>query len=110
MLARANRLRRAEFNEYFKRGKRLHSDHFTVVYVAAPDFKVSVVVSKKVAKKAHDRNRLKRQMYGFVGLFSKETKVAGVFMIYPKPTLTKLVTKKQKEVIKSELSRLLNTR
>ncbi len=110
MLARANRLRRAEFNEYFKRGKRLHGDHFTVVYVADSDFKVSVVVSKKVAKKAHDRNRLKRQIYGFVGLLSKETNVAGVFMIYPKLALTKLVTQKRKEVIKGELSRLLNTR
>ncbi len=110
MLARANRLRRAEFNEYFKRGKRLQSDHFTVVYVAASDFKVSVVVSKKVAKKAHDRNRLKRQIYGFVGLLSKETGTIGVFMIYPKLALTKLVIQKRKEVIKGELSRLLNTR
>lgn len=110
MLSRDNRLNRTLFSEYFARGKRLHSEHFTVVYASAIDFKVSVVVSKKVAKKAHDRNRLKRQIYGFVGVLSKEVALEGVFMIYPKFTLTKLSVTERKVAIKNELSRLLITR
>jgi ribonuclease P protein component len=110
MLAKTNRLSRALFADYFSRGKRLHSEHFTIVYSPAEVFKVSVVVSKKVAKKAHDRNRLKRQVYGYIAVLSKEQPLCGVFMVFPKPTLVKLAASPRQKAIVSELPRLLITR
>ena len=110
MLAKTNRLSRALFADYFSRGKRLHSEHFTVVYSPADVCKVSVVVSKKVAKKAHDRNRLKRQVYGYIRVLYKEQSLYGVFMVFPKPALAKLAATPRQKAIMTELPRLLITR
>jgi len=75
MLKKRNRLSRSEFEHLLKRGRRLHSDHVSVVYSfvssrptpyppqPTPSFKAGVVVSKKVARKAVERNRLRRLVY-----------------------------------------------
>ncbi len=50
----------------FKHGDTLKTGHMIVRFqknVRRRDSRAAVVVSKKVAKKAHDRNRIRRRMY-----------------------------------------------
>lgn len=65
MLAKKNRLPKNEFKKVFKNGRRLHNKYFTLIYHANPMLKspqAAVVVSKKVAKNAVDRNKIKRRI------------------------------------------------
>ena len=54
---------RQEFGRVFKLGKRTHTSHFALTVLPHTPLKVAVVVSKKVAKRAVDRNRLRRECY-----------------------------------------------
>ncbi len=81
MVASQNRISRAHFPTYFASGKRFHSEFFTVVYTKSTDFRVSVVVSKKIAKSAVDRNRLRRRAYGVVERLNKEQSLVGVYIV-----------------------------
>lgn len=103
MVATQNRISRAQFPTYFTSGKRFHSEHFTVVYTKATDFQVSVVVSKKVAKSAVDRNRLRRRAYGVVERLGKESTMSGVYIILLKPGALKVT----RLALQSELTALL---
>ncbi len=48
------------FDEILKRGKRFQTPLFSVVFEKTEPFRIAVVISKKVAKKAVLRNRNKR--------------------------------------------------
>lgn len=102
MFKKSQRLDRTQFSEYFKIGRRFHSDHFTLVFVAAPLLLVSVVVGKKVHKLAVDRNNLRRRVYAAVreSLVSNQR---GVFIIIAKPT-AKQINRKD---VPAEISQLL---
>jgi ribonuclease P protein component len=58
--------RQSDFSSIYKRGKRHRSRLLTAVVAAAPDgqdvIRVAFVVSKKVAKQAVRRNRIKRRL------------------------------------------------
>jgi ribonuclease P protein component len=84
MLAKRERLSREQFQSFFKSGRRRHCDMATVVYTPYPTFHGSVVVSKKVAKKAVDRNRIRRQVYAQLYLLKKQEH-PGVFVVLVKP-------------------------
>ena len=62
------RLNTSEFNEVFKNGKNTKTPLFLIKSkknnLKHPRF--SVVVSKKIAKKAHERNYLKRKAYNAI--------------------------------------------
>lgn len=63
MLSKKNRLPRRDFWRVRKTGRKLFSPPW-LIYCSSSDFlRVSVVVSKKIAKKAVDRNRLRRLIY-----------------------------------------------
>jgi len=67
MISATRRLPRADFAKYFKAGQRYQSPHFTlVINITSSPTKAAVVVSKKVAKSAVDRNRLRRRAYGVI--------------------------------------------
>lgn len=84
MLAKQQRLTRAEFKACFTNGVRRHSSSLTVVYCAQPATKVAVVVGKKVYTRAHERNRLRRSLYGeFRSLLP--TMRPGVYIVMAKP-------------------------
>ncbi|MFM2339491.1 MAG: Ribonuclease [Candidatus Parcubacteria bacterium] len=94
MLKKAERIPRGQFETIFKTGKRLHVPLCQLVYQVAPGPAFSVVVSKKVAKQAVVRNRLRRQVYGVVERYLREdggvVKVAGIFLLKPtSPTPTR---------------------
>lgn len=63
MFKKTNRLNRAEFEVFFKNGRRYHTKHLQLIYTTQPTLKVAVVVPKKVVKSAVERNRLRRQLY-----------------------------------------------
>ena len=49
----------------FKKGQTLRSDHFTIRHMPSrnTNYRLAVVVSKKVDKKAVTRNRIRRRLY-----------------------------------------------
>ena len=66
MLKKNHKLKRADFEMVFKKGKVLHSPNFSIRAIKVDswnEFAFSVVVSKKVARLATARNRNKRKVY-----------------------------------------------
>ena len=103
MVARPNRIPRHLFPTYFASGKRFHSTHFTIIATNTKDFKVSTVVSKKVAKSAVDRNRLRRRAYGVMERQYQQEQLAGTYIILYKPG----ALRSQRLVLQNELETLL---
>ncbi len=66
MFARSARLSRLEFSNFFTKrdALRFHGQWQSVVFVPHELAKFSVVVSKKVSKRAVVRNKLRRRAYG----------------------------------------------
>lgn len=70
-------------------GKRSFSPLFSFVFYKNKDIlvkesKVSVVVSKKTAKTAVVRNRLRRRFYDLFGAYLKELYGTTIIVVYPK--------------------------
>jgi ribonuclease P protein component len=63
MLPKRERLGRKDFEAFFRSGRRRHSAYFTLVAAPSPAFHAAVVVPKKVAARAVERNRLRRRLY-----------------------------------------------
>ncbi len=104
MFKKSERLNRTTFTEYFKIGRRFHSDDFTVVYSPAPVRAVAVVVGKKVFKGAVDRNTLRRRVYGAARLLLEDT--TGVYVIIAKPSAKNL---QQSQIVPAITSLLAST-
>ena len=102
MFKKSERLNRTVFNQYFKIGRRIHTDNFTLVYSPAPFKAVAVVVGKKVYKGAVDRNTLRRRVYAAARSGIHGT---GVYLIISKPPAKNLT---QAEVVPA-VSTLLAT-
>ncbi len=65
MLAKENRLKkRKEFEAIFERGKTIKGKNIIVKYLEnrTGETKVGIIVSKKVSKKAVERNKIKRRL------------------------------------------------
>lgn len=89
MLAKAERLPRGDFTRYFGSGQRFHTPYLTLVYTPLLTFRASVVVSKKIAKKAHDRNTIKRRLYASLTKEHRASSLKGVYILITKPPLIK---------------------
>ena len=84
MLPRKNRVSRKKFPVYPTKGLRISSSLFTaVVYPQEHDVAVSVVVSKKTAKTAVLRNRIRRRLYAAVEPFLKTFARGAIIVFYP---------------------------
>ncbi len=108
MLAKPNRLNRPDFNTYFARGVRFHSSYLTVIHSPSLVNKGSVVVSKKVAKAAHDRNRLRRRVYAILEKKFAENQAAGVYIVIVKPTVMRLTKAESVRYLTEEIARVPN--
>ena len=102
MLARGQRLKRSEFTRSFSLGTRAHGKVVTLVYSPAPKFQASVVVPKKVHKRAVDRNRLRRRLYGIL-YARRHTLLASVIVLVKPPAATLPY-----EAVRGELTLLLS--
>jgi ribonuclease P protein component len=98
MLAKKNRLTQAQFAHFFKTGKRFQTKTATLIFTPHPTFHGAVVVSKKVSKKAVDRNTLRRRVYAQL-YQAKTTKPTGVYIVVVKPPLKTLGRTHQHQAI-----------
>jgi ribonuclease P protein component len=93
MLKKTERLTRKEFDQFFSTGKRLHSPYLQLIYAPHDTFHGSVVVGKKVAKKAIDRNTLRRRLYAQVYNELRLCTPKGVYILVAKAGLASLSRK-----------------
>ncbi len=70
MIPKKNRLSRSQLQYILKKGQRQRSNHFNITWKrgATKENRFCVVVSKKIAPKATDRNHLRRQIYESIRL------------------------------------------
>lgn len=80
MLPKKERLTREDFNRFFSAGKRTHFPDFQLIYAPYTTLHVSVVVSKKISKRAVVRNKLRRRVYDLVRRYRDSEGVTGVYI------------------------------
>ena len=106
MLRKTQRLTKAGFDTYFKVGKRIHHPLLQLIYAPHKNFHGSVVVGKKVSKKAVIRNLLRRRVYGQLYRWSQEGGRTGVHIIILKPAAQSATKKQIAEALDSTLARI----
>ena len=89
MLKKKERLNREQFSRSFSLGRRIHSPLFTLVYEPTKKLGVAVVVSKKVARKAVLRNKIKRRVYNSIRVQLQHASRTGTFIFLVKPSVLK---------------------
>lgn len=66
MLPKKHRLSRQDFDLVYKKGRRIRGKSFGLIVLLSDNknesCKIGIIVSKKVSKKASERNKLKRQI------------------------------------------------
>jgi ribonuclease P protein component len=62
MFSKIFRLNSRTFSTVFQKGLIAFGDYFRMKYVSSSEFKVSIVIPKKLIKKRVDRNREKRRI------------------------------------------------
>ncbi|MCB9810739.1 MAG: ribonuclease P protein component [Candidatus Nomurabacteria bacterium] len=107
MLKKTSRLNSASFNTLLAQGRRLHNMYSTVIYAPATSFACVVVVGKKIFKKAHDRNRLRRRVYAVISRLVADKKPTGAYIVLIKPNIKELTKNEVIEVIKKEVGRVI---
>lgn len=110
MLSKKERLSRDEFNRFFSIGKRTHSPGFQVIFSSHPKLHAAVVVSKKIAKHAVKRNKIRRQIYDCVRNYAVEKKIHGVFIFLVKQPVLAMRPAEIRQGVRSHLDTLLKTR
>jgi ribonuclease P protein component len=68
MLKKRERLSRREVEHVLNKGKRVRGTLFSVSSIQAQHMKCAVVVSKRVAKQAVLRNKIRRRVYATLGV------------------------------------------
>ncbi len=109
MLASTERLSRTAFSKVFQVGRRLHTAHLTGIVLPSLTFKAAVVVSKKVAKKAHERNKLRRRLYACIQEVQRTTGTIVWCVIIAKPALARATKRQMAEIIKNEIALIVNS-
>lgn len=107
MLKKSERLDRSSFTDYFKKGKKTNGTYTTIVTYPSPTFKASVVVGKKVSKKAVTRNSIRRRLYGILESYRQMKKLSGIYIIITKPELNKLTKKAFTNILREEVGRVV---
>ena len=109
MLSRQQRLTRPAFAQVYKAGRRIHTKNLTGILIPASTQKAAVVVSKKVAKKAHERNKIRRRLYALLRGEWKEKKPLSWCVFITKPSLARLTSRQFTTEIKKEIAHILNS-
>lgn len=110
MLPKKRRISRGEISMLVSNGRRYNSAHFLLYLHKSPinkdifDTKLSFSASKKVCKKATDRNKLRRRGYSAVGkLLSRISKGYMCLFVYKKSSFGV-----KYEIIEKEIIELLS--
>ncbi len=106
MLAKEQRLSVAAFAKVFATGKRLHLPQVSLVYVPSDTFRAAVVVGKKVAKKAVDRNTLRRRVYTQLREITIDASLPVSVLVLVKPDFGRLAKVEQRQVVEDVITRL----
>ena len=106
MLSKKERLNRATFNRFFASGKRIQGTYIQLIYTKYPSLHASVVVSKKVAKKAVERNKIRRRIYAIVRTILQKERKKGVYICIVKPSAYTTSFQELKDDIKALTSRI----
>lgn len=109
MLSRQQRLTRSAFAQVYKTGRRTHTKNLTGITISASIQKAAVVVSKKVAKKAHERNKIRRRLYALLRAEWVEQKPISWCILIAKPSLARLTRRQCAAEIKKEIALILNS-
>ena len=110
MFKKGNKLTRAEFSEYFKKGKRDNSNHLTIITHPLDKTKVSVVVGKKVAKSAAKRNVIKRRIYASLrDIYDKES-LSGTMIVIVKPSFNSLPRKAADTFLREKIAEVIKSK
>lgn len=104
MLKRSERLNRAQFTEFGRQGKRFHAEALTISFTPHTRFHGAVVISKKVAKSAVRRNKLRRQVYALLAQ-AKQSGRSGVFVCVLKPEAEKMTSAQFRGAVKNLIER-----
>lgn len=104
MLPKKNRIKRKDFPSSQRQANRISSPLFSGnIYRCQGNTQVSVVVSKKIAKTAVARNKIRRRFYSAVSPFIKDSR--GVFIVlYPKIKTEEVSF----SLLKSEIERMFD--
>ena len=108
MLKKTERLSRFVFSLHFAKGKKVHQTYTSIITAKADNFRMAVVVGKKVSKKSPTRNRIKRRIYGLLEEVKKERKLTGVYIVIAKPGLAALTKAAFKQAVLEEFGRVIN--
>ncbi len=106
MLPKKERLTRTEFDRFFSIGRRVHSPSFQVVYAPHASFHASVVVSKKNARLAVERNKIRRRVYDIVRHCKSSEDMSGIFIFLTKPAIRSVPHTSLKEEICIEMKKI----
>jgi ribonuclease P protein component len=75
MISKTNRFHgRNSLNTVYQKGRAVRGDYISLRYIPTrrADYRLAVVVSKKVSKSAVVRNRIRRRVYEIVRLYRQE--------------------------------------
>lgn len=75
MISKLNRFHgRNSLNSVYQKGKAVRGEYISLRYLATKrkDYRLAVVVSRKVSKSAVKRNRIRRRIFEIVRLYTKE--------------------------------------
>ncbi len=115
MFAKKNRLSRKAFSRFFSSGVRSHGRLMQLVHQSETEartvsFQVAVSVSKKVSKRAVDRNRLRRQCYAIARQWHHETPLCGVYIFILKPAALEAAYEELETEVRGLLKKSYNER
>jgi ribonuclease P protein component len=110
MLAKKERLGKKDFLKYFSAGTRYQSPQLTLVFHPNDRFLAAAVVGKKTAKKAHERNTLRRRLYAAFEQEKVARALKGVYILIAKPPLFSLPRQKQREAARTLIGRTIKER
>lgn len=106
MLTKKQRLTKKEFDHVFKNGKRVHSPSLQLIYTPGEQFHGAAVVGKKVHKRAVDRNRLRRRLYGVLYRYQKAQGCTGTYILIAKAPLKEVSIKMFAQTIAAVLQQV----
>lgn len=109
MLKKRFRLKKIDFEEIFKLGRKYKNNFFTIIKLSnQKEKKFAVLSNKKEFKKAVVRNKIKRRIYEIIRLnFNKIPR--GTFLIFPKKSSLNLNFKELKERLTKILINKIST-